>query len=174
MYKTVKATAMGTVATSVGILHFDPKREDEDGRYLGMILPAADAAKVERRELGKITGDATKAEFDKQQAGYGVDLSRIREIATDAIAEASEAEEANGTTLLGASAAASTTNIRNFPAGEGPEGVTSGADPDAAPIPGQGGAGASEAGASTEKTETDADKAKAEKAAKAAEAAKAK
>ena len=44
-YKHVVAIARGSVALSIGIAHFDPDREDEDGRYQHQILTDADAAK---------------------------------------------------------------------------------------------------------------------------------
>lgn len=64
-YKAVKATKVGTAALSIGIFHFDPDRDDENGRYQRMILPAEDAARVEKKKLGKIFAAATKSDFDQ-------------------------------------------------------------------------------------------------------------
>lgn len=130
MYKHVKAIALGTVATSIGIMHFDPARDDEDGRYQTRVLPDADATKAKNRELVEITGDATKQEFDAQQAGYPM-TGRVREIAVERVAQASEDESAQ----LAGETASATANLRNFPAGAGPDAVPSGGDPDAAPRP---------------------------------------
>lgn len=152
MYKSVKAIALGTVATSLGILHFDPDRKDEGGRYQGMILPEPDAEKARKRELVEITGDATAEDFKRQQLGLGVDTSKVREIAADAIALASQEADENSSGLMAGDAAVSTASIRNFPEGAGPDAVPSGGNSDEAPLPG-GGAAASEGGASADQNQ---------------------
>lgn len=128
-YKTVTALALGTVATSIGIMHFDPDRDDEDGRYQTRILPNADAAKAERKGLVKIDGDATEAEFKAQQAGVAVS-ARPAEVGADRLSEMDDAPRGDA-----AGATPATATLRNFPAGQGR--VDSAGDPDAAPVAGQ-------------------------------------
>src|SRR3546814_8820431 len=92
MCKKVKAILPGTVARSTGITHFDPDNGAEDGRYQKRILSDADAALAERRKLVKITGDATRKEFDAQQAGFP-STGRVREFGEKAAEEGSKIEE---------------------------------------------------------------------------------
>ena len=127
-YKHVVAIARGSVALSIGIAHFDPDREDEDGRYQHQILTDADAAKAEKRGLVKIEDDASEAEFKAARAGVS---ARPAEIAAKRLEDREFSEERT----MGAASGAATSLARNFPLGTGPEAATSrsGFDPDAAP-----------------------------------------
>lgn len=127
-YKRVIAIAVGTVATSIGLFHFNPDRDDEDGRYQTRILPEADAKKAESRELVKIEGDATKEDFDRQQAGFS---ARPADVAAQRIAELPDDE----TVFLAGGTATATMAGRNFPEGQGGLNDSEG-DPDAAPVGG--------------------------------------
>lgn len=149
MYKKVKAILHGTVALSTGITHFDPKNDAEDGRYQTRILSDADVVLAERRKLVKVVGDATQKEFDAQQAGFA-STGRVREFGEKAAEEGSKLEE-ESSAGLGGGAAVATAGLRAFPAGQGPDAVQTG-DPDAAPVPGAGGA-ASSGGAPAAKTD---------------------
>src|SRR3546814_5688649 len=82
------------------------------------ILSDADAALAERRKLVKITGDATRKEFDAQQAGFP-STGRVREFGEKAAEEGSKIEE-ESSAGLGGGAAVTTANLRAFPAGQGP------------------------------------------------------
>lgn len=126
-YKTVTAIALGSVATSIGIMHFDPKRDDEDGRYQTRILPEADAEKAVRRELVEITGDATEQEFKRQQAGFS---ARPADVAAQRIADLPDDE----TAFLAGGTATGTAASRNYAPGQGPDANLGGGDPDAAPV----------------------------------------
>lgn len=135
-YKTVTAIALGTVATSIGIMHFDPDRSDEDGRYQRRILPDADAKKAEQRELVKIEGDATEADFKAQQAGFS---PRPADVAAERIGELPDDE----TEYLAGGSGPSTAVTRNHPPGQGIE-YERPSDPDAAPVSGGGTGGEAE------------------------------
>jgi len=127
-YKLVTAIALGTVATSIGIMHFDPDREDEDGRYQRRILPDADAVKAEKKGLVEIEGDATEAEFKAQQSGVAVS-ARPAEVGAERLQEMEESPRGDA-----AGATPATATLRNFPAGQGRMDTL--ADPDAAPVEG--------------------------------------
>ena len=127
-YKHVIAIAVGTIAGTAGITHFDPDREDEDGRYQSRILPDQDAKRAVTRGIGKIEGDATEAEFKAQQMGVS---ARPAEVAAARIEEMGDAP-----LPLGASTAPATAAVRNFPGGQGPAAAVAASgsfDPDAAP-----------------------------------------
>lgn len=126
-YKLVKAIALGSVATSIGIMHFDPDRDDEDGRYQSRILPAADAEKAEKRELVEIEGDASEEDFKRQQSGFS---ARPADVAAKRIGELPDDE----TGYLAGGSGPATASARNFPAGQGR--LDSAGDPDAAPVTG--------------------------------------
>lgn len=130
MYKHVKAVLLGTIGTSIGVVHFDPDRDDEDGRYQRAVLPVADALKAENRKLVKIVGDATEDEFKAQQ--QGLSIPRVSSETLEALAEQSQNEDASAS--LAGGAAPATASVRNYQPGHGPA-ATSG-DVDAAPLPG--------------------------------------
>src|SRR3546814_16046362 len=90
------------------------------------MLSDADAALAERRKLVKITGDATRKEFDAQQAGFP-STGRVREFGEKAAEEGSKIEE-ESSAGLGGGAAVTTANLRAFPAGKGPGAAPSGGD----------------------------------------------
>lgn len=158
MYKHVKAIAHGTVATSIGIKHFDPDHDDDQVRET--ILPVADAEKAKTRGLVKIGPDASEEDFQAQQAGFpntgrnremqveGIDQEKI-----DAAADAgAKAEEETSAPLAGGTAV-TTANVRNFPAGDGPSAVPSGGPSDEAPLPE--GSGAAAGGAPAKESKGD-------------------
>src|SRR3546814_16626765 len=64
------------------------------------MLSDADAALAERRKLVKITGDATRKEFDAQQAGFP-STGRVREFGEKAAEEGSKIEEESSAGLGG-------------------------------------------------------------------------
>lgn len=123
-YKFVKAIALGTVATSIGIMHFDPDRGDEDGRYQRRVLPDADVDKPLKRGLIEVEGDASERDFAAQQAGVSarpaeVGAARLQDLADE-----------GGDMGHGTNDAAGTILARNFSAGQG---LRATGDPDAAP-----------------------------------------
>src|SRR3546814_6674760 len=77
-----------------------PDNGAEDGRYQKRILSDADAALAERRKLVKITGDATRKEFDAQQSGFP-STGRVREFGEKAAEEGSKIEEESSAGLGG-------------------------------------------------------------------------
>ena len=136
-YKAFRAIKVGTVALSVGITHFDPDRKDENGRYRAGLLPAADAARAEKKGLVELH-DKTFTEKDYEQwkleiakrdgeeAGEDAGAARLRKVAEDdedvataAVSNLKTVAHPPGTPARDASVQ---TRVRN-------------SDPDAAPIP---------------------------------------